>query len=882
MDGPGNIKKTTDGHGLHLGIPWPSLLQTLNDVRHPKESLATSRRGRSKSPHSRTGRELSPKSQTAELRARMARVRQMKLTQYLEPTPQLPPPPVLTTPHDTVTRAEADVALGKLQQQIGDATQRTDVLLQAVAETHQKAQEAGRIAVSGAAGVAQTNAGLELMVAELRQELHQMKAKIEGAEERANTAQRIADSAEQRANTAQYAADAAEQRAVAAQSDADAAKQKQQLLERELRNADLAFQEERKIRTTEIAAAQHTIGVLQNELHDARTRLDAQGVIVQDVAGIGGELREAKKDMALQAAEMREMGDMTDEMLGHVENLTTAFHQIDAEQKRGNVVNPNVVKSTPVHVQGTLSNVKEPAGHVQTEPHSVINLMSGESEKEEQPGRGRNFGENWVDIDEPHPQGMTSSQMAEQSGEKAAPTLFGIPGQIIPPYNQRTAVNDDAERPSQTQKTEGPRVIVNSPPKLPSGTQKAIENIVQAHMERLGINARSQQMNQGERESMAENVPNLRPENSQFSFPRMQDNVAPTSGQQVFATAQWRPKEPPMFTGAATDDVYLWTSLVKQYFVFMCGNAHQEVAFAATLLRGAAHEWYMGYEKRNGNRPPQDWPTMMQAILERFGSNIRAQEAHAKLLTVSQGKRSVRDYTSEFETLLGRLSTRDEDTWKRMYVWGLQPHLAKAVALKYPTTIAQAAGHAEEIELAIKASQRPNLGQQGARATASYSARGGSQAAPRPFVQGRGRGNMSLGQQRGRGNGGRRGGGWNRGRRGGQNTTQQTRTGVQCFNCGQYGHYASQCPKGASTSGSSSTVQSVNQRSNFAQARGPQGRRGNRRGGGNRRTRFSGLNVVYDAEGNEYPIDEDGNIVLEFIEEEDAAVSQQNQQIQEN
>ena len=99
----------------------------------------------------------------------------------------------------------------------------------------------------------------------------------------------------------------------------------------------MAFQEEKKIRMTEIAAAQQTIGVLQTELHDARACLDAQGVIVQDVAGIGGELREAKKDMALQAAEMREMGDMTDEMLEHVENLTTAFHQIDAEQKRGNL-----------------------------------------------------------------------------------------------------------------------------------------------------------------------------------------------------------------------------------------------------------------------------------------------------------------------------------------------------------------------------------------------------------------------------------------------------------------------------------------------------------------------------------------------------------------
>ena len=121
-------------------------------------------------------------------------------------------------------------------------------------------------------------------------------------------------------------------------------------MEHEIRNADLAFQQQRKTRTTEIAVAQHTIAALRNELHDARTRLDAQGVIIQDVIGIGGELREARKDMALQAAEMREMGDMTDEMLGHVENLTTAFHQIDAKQKRGNIVNPNVVKSTPVHV----------------------------------------------------------------------------------------------------------------------------------------------------------------------------------------------------------------------------------------------------------------------------------------------------------------------------------------------------------------------------------------------------------------------------------------------------------------------------------------------------------------------------------------------------
>ena len=95
--------------------------QIPRDGHHPKESTARSWREQSKSPHGRTGRELSPKSRTAELRARMARVQQMKMVQYLLPASQLPPLPVFAS-RDTITRAEADVALGELQWQIGGAT----------------------------------------------------------------------------------------------------------------------------------------------------------------------------------------------------------------------------------------------------------------------------------------------------------------------------------------------------------------------------------------------------------------------------------------------------------------------------------------------------------------------------------------------------------------------------------------------------------------------------------------------------------------------------------------------------------------------------------------------------------------------------------------
>ena len=190
------------------------------DVSHQTETVA-SRYSRPRSP---VPRPLSPISANRELRARMARIRQTKLVRYV---PLLDVPAPANVPYDMVSRKEADAALAKLHQAIGDATQRADQLVQAVADTRDRAEAAGQVAAAGAAGVAQTNAGLEQMVLELREELQTMRTKITSAEERASTAQQMADSAEKRADAAQRAADAAEQRAVTAQGNADAAQHKQ-------------------------------------------------------------------------------------------------------------------------------------------------------------------------------------------------------------------------------------------------------------------------------------------------------------------------------------------------------------------------------------------------------------------------------------------------------------------------------------------------------------------------------------------------------------------------------------------------------------------------------------------------------------------------------
>ena len=76
-------------------------------------------------------------------------------------------------------------------------------------------------------------------------------------------------------------------------------------------------------------------------------------------------------------------------------------------------------------------------------------------------------------------------------------------------------------------------------------------------------------------------------------------------------------------------------------------------------------------------------------------------------MAISQGQRPVREYASQFETLLGRLDSYDEAMLLNQFIWGLQPELARSVSLHYPKSIAQAVSLAETIELVVKASRRP-------------------------------------------------------------------------------------------------------------------------------------------------------------------------------
>ena len=90
--------------------------------------------------------------------------------------------------------------------------------------------------------------------------------------------------------------------------------------------------------------------------------------------------------------------------------------------------------------------------------------------------------------------------------------------------------------------------------------------------------------------------------------------------------------------------------------MFMQGTPQQEVAYAATLLRDNAHDWFMAYLRRNQGRYPRDWATMAAALVERFGSRLREKQALANIMVLRQNRRSVRDYAAEFENCVGRLT----------------------------------------------------------------------------------------------------------------------------------------------------------------------------------------------------------------------------------
>ena len=171
----------------------------------------------------------------------------------------------------------------------------------------------------------------------------------------------------------------------------------------------------------------------------------------------------------------------------------------------------------------------------------------------------------------------------------------------------------------------------------------------------------------------------------------------------IVSLIQWQPKTPPTYHGNVKEDVSKWTGYMTDFLTFMQGTAEQQVRFAATYLRENAGIWWRNYVKKNGY--PRCWTELSKALNARFGDPNRARKARAKLMGIQQGQRKIQEYIAEFEALLYKLPSYDESWMLDIFIWGLQPHMARIVTAHRPQTVDEATTIAKEIDFAIRASQ---------------------------------------------------------------------------------------------------------------------------------------------------------------------------------
>ena len=165
------------------------------------------------------------------------------------------------------------------------------------------------------------------------------------------------------------------------------------------------------------------------------------------------------------------------------------------------------------------------------------------------------------------------------------------------------------------------------------------------------------------------------------------------------------PRRPPYFCGGLDDDVHVWASIVDRWLDASQGEPSQQLTFVVSLLRGAAYDWYRHFETRTGC--PGDWTTLRHAVLDRFGTSIRAEKARAGIYRLRQDKMTVLEYADKFESCLAQIDDYDEAQYLVHFIFGLRPEIMRLVYVEQPATLLAAKTMAEKLELTHLATAEP-------------------------------------------------------------------------------------------------------------------------------------------------------------------------------
>ena len=293
-------------------------------------------------------------------------------------------------------------------------------------------------------------------------------------------------------------------------------------------------------------------------------------------------------------------------------------------------------------------------------------------------------------------------------------------------------------------------------------------------------------------------------------------------GPAPFLNVQWRPKEPATFSGKLSEDVVQWFRIVKDYLEFMGGTPAMQVSYVVTLLTGAARDHWDNILNQQGGIRPHSVTALETLMVERFGHASRHTENLHKILTMRQGKRSVREFARDFENACGKLTSYDDSWAQQIFTWGLNRDLAVQVSMAEPQSLAEAVQKAEQVDMAVRyatmnqGQQKGSTGQGNNPSRNAGNWRRGAGGSSGRFRGGYRTGGGRFGVTRGRTSGGRIY------RPQQQYQQRQQQNTVRCYNCNRFGHYSSDCPQ----------LQRQGQRGGFrggSQRRGGRGRNNNQR-----------------------------------------------------
>ena len=269
---------------------------------------------------------------------------------------------------------------------------------------------------------------------------------------------------------------------------------------------------------------------------------------------------------------------------------------------------------------------------------------------------------------------------------------------------------------------------------------------------------------------------------------RQQGNRGGQSSKMDRGITEFKKLAPPTFEGSTEPTESLkWLKEMEKVFVSMDCTDREKVRFAAYQLQGEASEWWDAVRRQYGNEEPITWDIFRQEFLDMYFPESLRFEKESEFTRLIQGGLTVTQYEAKFIELsrfAPELVATDYIKARR-FEKGLKPRIRAGVRPMQLASYRDVVSKAKIVEQEVD-----NMQQERERQLRKRSRPDGQRGNQHSGKQPRQRGNQRQdpGPQQGNGPRCRRCQGFH--------LEQDCRwfSGA-CFNCGQQGHKAMNCPR---------------------------------------------------------------------------------------